>query len=159
MEAAINFLQRYSIEGKDYFLDRIIIGNETWVHHSTPFTKKALMVWKAVHETALKKFQTQNSAGKLMLTIFWDRQGVIYQEYLSNGRNSTVNEERHSETLFNLRTSIKKKRPGILSRGVVFLHDNDRPHVTALTQSFLKDFRSLHTRQIWHLPILSYLQR
>ncbi len=52
-----------------------------------------------------------------------------------------MNAERYSETLFNLRTSIKNKRPGLLSCGVVFLHDNARPHVAALTQSSLKDFR------------------
>ncbi len=38
-------------------------------------------------------------------------------------------------------TSIKNKRLGLLSRSLVFLHDNTWPHVAALTQSFLKDFR------------------
>ncbi len=59
MKAEINFLQRYSIEDKD-FLDHIITSNEMWVHHYTPPTKKALMVQKATHEPAPKKFQTQN---------------------------------------------------------------------------------------------------
>ncbi len=139
MEATINFLQRYSIEGED-FLDHIITGDEIWVHHYTPPTKKASMVWKSMHEPSPKKFWTQNSAGKLMFTIFWDRQGVIHQEYLSKRRNSTVNVEWYSKTLFNLRTSIKNKRPGLLSCDVVFLHDNARPHVIALMQSFLKEF-------------------
>ncbi len=49
--------------------------------------------------------------------------------------------ERYSETLFNLGTSIKNKCPGLLSCDVVFLHDNAWPHVAALAQSFLKDFR------------------
>ncbi len=52
-----------------------------------------------------------------------------------------VNVERYSKTLFNLRTSIKNKHPGFLNRGIIFLHDNAQPHVAALTQSFLKDFR------------------
>ncbi len=70
----------------------------------------------------------------------WDPRGVVHQKYLSKGRNSTVNVERYSKTLFNLRTSIKNKHSSSLSHGVVFLHDNARPHVAALTQSFLKDF-------------------
>ncbi len=90
--------------------------------------------------TSIQKFRTQNSAGKLMLTVFWDCWGVIHQEYLSEGRNLMVNAERYFKTLFNLRTSIKNKRPSLLSRGFVFLHDNARPHVAALAQSFLKDF-------------------
>ncbi len=55
MVAATNFLQRYSIEGKN-FLDRIITSDETCVHHYTPTTKKALMVWKATHKPAARKF-------------------------------------------------------------------------------------------------------
>ncbi len=51
-----------------------------------------------------------------------------------------VNAERYSKSLFNLRTSIKNKRPGLLSRGVVFLRDNAQPHVATLAQSFLEDF-------------------
>ncbi len=88
-----------------------------------------------------------------MLTVFWDWWGVIHQEYLSKGRNSTANAERYSKTLFNLRTSIKIKRSGLLSRGVVFLHDNARPPVASFTQPFLKDF-------CWDVPphLLSYSQ-
>ena len=36
--ASLDFLQRYSAEGND-FLSRIIMGDETWVHHFTPETK------------------------------------------------------------------------------------------------------------------------
>ncbi len=72
MEAALNFLQHYSIEGKD-FLECIITADKTWVHHYTPSTKKASIVWKVAHEPAPKKFRTQNSTGKLALTVFWDR--------------------------------------------------------------------------------------
>ncbi len=55
MEAAINFLQHYSIEGED-FLDHIITGDKTWVYYYTPHMKKVSMVWKAAHEPAPKKF-------------------------------------------------------------------------------------------------------
>ncbi len=33
----------------------IVTGDETWIHYSTPSTKKQMMVWKHVKEPALKK--------------------------------------------------------------------------------------------------------
>ena len=40
-----NFLQRYNREG-DNFLNCIITGDETWVHHYEPETKRQSMQWK-----------------------------------------------------------------------------------------------------------------
>ena len=40
--ASLDFLQRYSMEGNG-LLSRIITGDETWVHHLTPETKRASM--------------------------------------------------------------------------------------------------------------------
>ncbi len=62
MEAAINFLQRYSIEGEN-FLDCIITADKIWIHHYTPPTKKASMVWKAAHEPAPKNSKLKTPQG------------------------------------------------------------------------------------------------
>jgi histone-lysine N-methyltransferase SETMAR len=61
-------LVRYREEG-DNFLQRIVTGDETWVHHYQPETKRKSMQWKHP-SSAATKFKTQPSAGKLMLTIF-----------------------------------------------------------------------------------------
>jgi hypothetical protein len=52
---ALSHLQRFKEEGNE-FLDSIVTGDETWVHHFTPQTKQAGMQWK--HPTSLraKKF-------------------------------------------------------------------------------------------------------
>jgi hypothetical protein len=62
---------RYHKEG-DNFLQQIITGDETLIHHYLPETKRKSMQWKHPSSPAAKKFKTQPSAGKLMLTIFWD---------------------------------------------------------------------------------------
>ncbi len=45
-------------------LERIMTGDETWVHHYTPPTKKQTMVWKSSDEPAPKKFKAVKSAKK-----------------------------------------------------------------------------------------------
>jgi hypothetical protein len=47
------------------------------------------MQWKHPSSPVVKKFKTQASAGKLMLTIFWDSQGPILDTYLERGTTFT----------------------------------------------------------------------
>ena len=55
---------------------RIITGDEPWVDHFQPESKRSSMEWK--HSTSQKKkFKTNPSARKVMLTVFWDMQEVI----------------------------------------------------------------------------------
>jgi len=51
------------------FLGRIVTGDETWVHYHQPETKKASKEWRHTSSPKLKKFRTQPSAGKVMLTV------------------------------------------------------------------------------------------
>jgi hypothetical protein len=46
---------------------------------------------------------------------------------------STINAGVYCDTLKKLRRAIQNKRRGMLSRGVVMLHDNARPHTAAAT--------------------------
>jgi hypothetical protein len=64
-------LAHYCEEG-DNFLQMIITGDETWVHHYQPATNWRSLQWKHPSSPVAKKFQTQPLAGKLMLTIFQD---------------------------------------------------------------------------------------
>jgi len=62
-------LDRYDKQG-DAFLDRIITPDETWVHHYEPECKRQIMEWKHPQPLIRKKFKSQPSARKLMLTVF-----------------------------------------------------------------------------------------
>ncbi|UYV65603.1 hypothetical protein LAZ67_3004821 [Cordylochernes scorpioides] len=44
----------------------IVTGDESWVHHSTPETKRQSMVWKKPEESAPKRAKVTISAGKVM---------------------------------------------------------------------------------------------
>jgi hypothetical protein len=66
-----------------------------------------------------------------MATIFWDRKGVVLVEFMPQG--TTMNAESYFATLMRLRYAIQNRRRGILSSGVMLLHDNARPHAAART--------------------------
>ncbi|GFU75133.1 histone-lysine N-methyltransferase SETMAR [Trichonephila clavipes] len=70
---------------------------------------------------------------------FFDVEGPILVEFLEH-RKST-NSDVYCETLRRLRRSIKNKRPGLLTEGVVLLHDNAHPHVSRVTQMELDKFK------------------
>jgi hypothetical protein len=88
LDICYRHLVRYREEG-DNFLQRIVTGDETWVHHYQPKTTRKSMQWKYPSSPTAKKFKMQPSPGKLMLTIFWDSQGPILETYLERGTTVT----------------------------------------------------------------------
>ena len=86
--------------------------------------------------TTKKSKAIHTSAGKIMLTFFFDQDGPLLIDFLQRG--TTMNAQGSSQTLTTFRQAIKSKRPGKISRGVTLLHDNPRPHtvntITALLQ-------------------------
>jgi len=134
MGSSLTHLQRYNMEGEN-FLYRIVTGDETWVHYLTPETKRDSMTWKHVNSPPPKKFKIVPSAKKLMATVFWDHKGPLLIEYMEKGK--TVNSEQYCNTLDKLRMAIRKRRPRLLSDGVILLHDNATPHTAAHTREWL----------------------
>ena len=55
-------------------------------------------------------------------------------------RGEMANAERYCETLQKLRRVIQNKRRGIVSAGVVLLHDNARPHAAGRPAHLLQEF-------------------
>jgi hypothetical protein len=55
-------------------------------------------------------------------------------------QGTTITLEVYCETLNKLRKAIQNKRCGMLTSGVVLLHDNARPHRAAGTRALLERF-------------------
>ncbi|GBM24878.1 hypothetical protein AVEN_221690-1 [Araneus ventricosus] len=81
--------------------------------------------------TRLRKARQTLSARKLMVTVFWDAQEILLIEFMT--RRTTINSEVYCRTLKKLKRAIQNKRRGLLSSGVVLLHDNSRPHTAVRT--------------------------
>ncbi len=77
-----------------------------------------------------------------MVTVFWDPEGVLYTKYLRVERKKcrNVTKETYVETLYNLWKAIEAKRPGLLTKGVIILHDNARVHTAGISVEFLTKF-------------------
>lgn len=129
------------------FINRIVTGDETWIHFYDPESKQESMQWHLKGGPAPKKFKVVPSAGKVMATIFWDSEGVLLIDYKSKG--ITITGMYYAEILNKLRDEIKKKRRGKLTKGVVILHDNAPVHTARIAMSAMA---SCGFEQIDHPP-------
>ncbi|GFW25318.1 histone-lysine N-methyltransferase SETMAR [Trichonephila clavipes] len=146
MACVLDFLDRYHKEG-DKFLERIVTGDETWVSHITPESKRQSMEWRLTNSPVRVKAKRTISTRKVMATVFWDRHGVLLVEFMQQG--TTINAAAYCATLTKLRRAIQNKRRGLLTSGVVLLHDNASPHSAINTQNLI---RSFGWEQIDHPP-------
>ena len=111
---------------KDDFFLRLVTVDETWVHYYEPDHKAQSRQWVGPESPRPKKFKTQLSAGKVKATVFWDAKGVIMLDFLP--KRSTITGMYYANLLDQLRTAIREKRRGKLSKDVLMQQDNARVH-------------------------------
>lgn len=116
------------------FLNRVITCDETWVHHHDPLTKQESSVWKHVDSPPPKKVRQTKSATKVMMLVFFDHEGVIYQHEVPHG--VTVNADHYITALKTLKIHISRKRRHLVRKWILH-HDNARPHTAARVLEFL----------------------
>jgi histone-lysine N-methyltransferase SETMAR len=145
LAACCNIL-RYADEGED-ILNTIVTGDESWVHHYQPESKRASMQWKHLSSPSTKKFKVMPSAGKVMLTVFWDSQGVLPAHFQKRCEN--VNSTLYCEVLPKLQDVIRRKHACQLARGVLLNHDDLRPHTVQATQERIQE---VQWELLEHLP-------
>ena len=124
---------------KAEFLRRFITMDETWVHHVTPETKEQSKQWTARGESAPKKAKTIPSAGKVMASVFWDARGIIFIDYLQKGK--TINGEYYANLLQRLSAEIKKKRPHLAKKKVLFHQDNAPVHTSVIAMAKINELK------------------
>jgi len=118
-------LKRSDAEG-EALLYRIITGDETWAHHYEPETKKQSMEWHHPQSPRKEKFKMTPSAGKAMITVFWDIDVVILVDVMARGE--TINLDMHVKTLQKLKQRYWQVRPNRTPADMLIQHDNARPH-------------------------------
>jgi hypothetical protein len=95
----LQHLLRYADEGEDS-LNKVVAGEKSWVHHYQPQSKRASMQWK--HPSSLSnkniKVTSTPSSAKVMLTGFWDSQGVLQAHFQKSCED--VNSATYCEVLF-----------------------------------------------------------
>ena len=104
------------------FFDCIVTSDEFWIHHYDPLSQLEAKIWKRLGEQTPTRLRQERSAGKIMMIIFWDKDGVLLTEYLP--RETTINDPCYASIIERLHSVIVEKRHGKVSRGVLLLHDN-----------------------------------
>jgi len=84
--------------------------DETWLYHYDPETKQQSMEWRHSGSPRPKKFRVQKSAGKILASIFWDRDSIILIDYLPKGH--TINAQYYSSLLVQLKGILKEIAAG-----------------------------------------------
>ncbi|GFS22856.1 transposase [Elysia marginata] len=109
------------------------------------------MQWRRPSSPQPKKAKVTQSSGKVMLSSFWDCDGIIMTDYMEKGK--TVTGEYYSGLLKRLRSELARRRRGKLRSGVLLLHDtlllieHDK-QLIRLNGAASKFFHILHTRRI-----------
>ena len=99
----------------DKFFDSIVTGDESWIHHYDPPSQLEAKVCKRLGEQTPTRLCQERSAGKIMMIIFWDKNGVLLTEYLPRG--TTINGPCYALIIERLRSVIVEKGCGKVSLG------------------------------------------
>ena len=101
---------------------RYITMDETWIHHFIPDTSRESAECRAPGESAPKRPKTQQTAGRVMASVFWDVHGIIFIDYLEHGK--IINSDYYIDLLVRLKAEIIKKRTHLAKKKVLFHQDN-----------------------------------
>ncbi len=137
---ALHFLSPYY--GFGPLLDKIVTGDEYWVHFYTPEMKTQSMQRLLECSNPPKKFNTAPTVRKVFITVFWDKEGVLFVEFLPKSMwndKIQVIKEWYMDTLMSLQRTVQNKYCGKLSCKILLLHNNARQvlHRAKVTQTLL----------------------
>lgn len=132
------------------FWDRIVTCDECWVQYHTPKTKEESKSWLPKGSKPEMKPRPRPFEKKIMATVFFDSSGILLCDYVPP--NETVNAASFCQLLEKLRASIKLRRRGMLTNGVIIHTDNARPHVANSTTAHLHRYRWRVLKQAPYSP-------
>ena len=90
----------------DGILSRLVTGDETWIYHHDPLTQAEAKEWRHSDSPPHPRPRMRKTAGKVMLTVFWDADGVLLTDFLANRR--TITREYYASLLNQLREAINR---------------------------------------------------
>jgi len=113
----------------DAFLHQIVTGDESWVYDNEPESKRKHAV-EAPVISGQQKIQDTGFCWESHADHLLGCQWPYFGARLEKGSNCTI--ARYSDMLVNeLKPAIRLKCWGFLSKRVLLLHENTRPHMAA----------------------------
>ena len=134
-------LQLFQCKKRDF-----CINMWQWMKHrfTTSESNRQSAKWSTAGESRPKWPKMQTSAGKILASVFWDVQGILFIDYLEKGR--TTNIEYYIALLVHLKEEIAKKRLQMKKKKVLFYQDN------ALCHKLIAIMAKLHELHFELLP-------
>jgi len=126
-DRCLDFLEQ--IENDHSFLERVIIGDESWIFEYDPETKRQSQEWHTSASPRQKKGKMSKSKIKTMPICFFDSQGIVHNNFVS--QDQTVNQHFYKEVLERLRKRVIRVRPNI--KNTWMLHHDNAPCHTAIS--------------------------
>ncbi|UYV77190.1 hypothetical protein LAZ67_15000063 [Cordylochernes scorpioides] len=112
-----------------------------------PELLKRASEWRFKNEPRPKKARKAPSKVKVMLTVFFDYQGIVHHEFQQQG--STITADSYLGVLRRLREAIRQKRPELWrSKSWILYHDNAPAHTAFKISKFLQD----HSTSVFPQP-------
>ena len=109
------------------WLRNLITSDEKWVLYVNYTHRRQ---WLGAGQTGVATPKTDSHPKKVMLSVWWGVNGVIYWEILPN--DCTITADLYCQQLDRVAEKLKRKQDRIY-----YLHDNARPHVEKLTRTKL----------------------
>ena len=120
----------------NFFLNKIITGDETCCFAYDPETKRQNSEWVNEISPRRKKLKFQRSRIKTTLKIIFDSQGVVHKEFVTEGK--PLNPEFYKGAMDRIMKRIRRVRPAAFCcRDLFLLHDNAPAHKAASFCQFL----------------------
>ncbi|UYV79170.1 hypothetical protein LAZ67_17001333, partial [Cordylochernes scorpioides] len=128
-------------------LKRVFTGDETWIYGFDSETTQQASEWRFKNEPRPKKGRKAPIKVKVMLTVFFDYQGIVHHEFQQRG--STITANSYLGVLRRLREAIRQKRPELWrSKSWILNHDNAPAHTALKISKFLQD----HSTSVFPQP-------
>ncbi len=129
-------LLRMNAQNRD-FLHSIVTMDESWFFVYDPHSRQASCQWLAPGATRPQIPCLERATVKVMLSIFWDSEGVLLKEFVADGRG--IDADLHLVLLRQLREKIRRKRPArwACQNGRI-QQDNAPTHRARLVQNHLQ---------------------
>ena len=127
-----------------------ITGDESWVFRYDPETKRQSRQWKSVSSPRPKKARMQRSQVKVMLITFFNHQGMVHHEFVSQGQ--TVNQHFEKEVPTHHVNKIRQIQRAFWAGKTYILQQDNAPAHTALSMKHF--FISKEITMLHHPPYL-----
>lgn len=119
----------------DRFFKTIVAMDEKWILLNNPNKK---WQWLSPNESALSYPKLRRFDKKVMISVFWNCDGMLFFELLPDGQSITS--DTYSSQLKHLHDVMKVKYPHLINRKRVLLQaDNAKPHTSRKSMETLKE--------------------